>query len=153
MVKIRLKAPEIFRFSLRDRINYFTLCVKSLFYNHHISQTYIADILLEPIFKIVDSKVFKRFLGPLFVLCCILLTSSVVIICYIVGLPYWWKKSQEMTIFLLIIGNWLLVNVIYNYFKAVLTNPGTIPQEQSYNAVRICKKCKLIHYLFSAHNL
>lgn len=141
MVKIRLKTPEIIQLRLKDRFNYFIICVKSLFYNHHLSQSYIADILLEPIFKIVDSRVFKKFLGPLFVLCCILLTGSVVIACYYVGLPYWWKKSQEVTIFLLIVGNWLLINVTYHYFMAALTNPGSIPLAESYNAVGICKKC------------
>lgn len=77
-MKIRLKAPEIFNFGVTERWNYFTVCVKSLFYNHHLSQSYISDVLISPIFKIVDSKIFKRFLGPLFVLCCILLTGSVV---------------------------------------------------------------------------
>lgn len=141
MVKIRLKTPKKLKVGLTEKYHYFLMCIKSLCYNHHLSQSYIADILLEPIFKIVDSKVFKKFLGPLFVLCCILLTSSVVVICYYVGLPWWWRKSQEMTIVLLIIGNWLLINVIFHYYKAAVTNPGTIPRKESYNAVGICKKC------------
>jgi palmitoyltransferase len=110
-------------------------------YNSHLSQSYVADIFIEPIFKVVDSKIFSRFLGPFFVFAVVCLTSSYVIICYWIGLPYWWKKSPEMTIFLIIVGHWLLLNVTFHYVMAAKTNPGTPPTDQAYNAVSICKKC------------
>ena len=33
-------------------------------YNKHLSQSYIADVCMEPIFTIVDSHYFSKFLGP-----------------------------------------------------------------------------------------
>lgn len=86
MVKIRFKTPNV-KLKINEKWNYFKLCFKSLFYNHHLSQSYVADILLEPIFKIVDSKIFSRFLGPFFVATVCILTFAVVFICYMIGLP------------------------------------------------------------------
>ncbi|KAG5670020.1 hypothetical protein PVAND_000307 [Polypedilum vanderplanki] len=140
MAKIKFKTPDV-RLMMRERLSYFSLCVKSLFFNAHLSQSYIADILLEPIFKFVDSKVFTRYLGPFFVITVCGLTSAVVFICYYVGLPYWMQKSEITTYFLLIIGNWLLFNVVFHYFMAATTDPGVVNLSEAYNAVSICKKC------------
>lgn len=66
MAKIKFKFPQIrlrLRNKLGDRIGYLAYCIKSLMYNKHLSQSYIADICIEPIFKVVDSKIFSRFLG------------------------------------------------------------------------------------------
>lgn len=142
MVKIKFRLPQLkFKNKLKDRFEYFILCFKSLLYNSHLSQSYVADILIEPIFKVVDSKIFSRFLGPFFVVAVTCLTTAVVFICYWVGLPYWWNKSPEMTVVLLVIGNWLLLNVCFHYFMAAATSPGFPPTEQTFNAVGICKKC------------
>jgi palmitoyltransferase len=111
-----------------------------LFYNHHLSQAYMSDVCLEPIFWFVDN--FTHLLGPFFVCAVACLTFAVVYISYWIGLPYWWEKSQAMSVFLLIVGNWLLVNVVFHYYKAVRTSPGHPPQnELIVEAVSICKKC------------
>lgn len=147
MVKIKFKLPRLslrkfaWRNKLSESFEYLVLCTKSLFFNQHLSQSYIADICLEPIFKIVDSKFFSRFLGPFFIAAVSCLTAAVVYIAYWVGLPHWWNKSPETTIFLLIVGNWLLINVTFHYVMAAATNPGGPPKEEAYNAVGICKKC------------
>lgn len=142
MVKIKFKVPQLrLRHKLNENVEYFILCAQSLFYNKHLSQSYVADICIEPIFKMVDSKIFSRFLGPFFIVTVTCLTAAVVIISYWIGVPYWWNKSPEMTILLLIVGNWLLLNVSFHYFMAAKTNPGDPPTDQAYNAVNICKKC------------
>lgn len=46
-----------------------------------------------------------------------------------------------MTVIILIIGNWLLVNVTFHYYMAAATSPGLPPTEIAYEAVSICKKC------------
>lgn len=142
MAKIKFKVPQFrLRNKLSENFEYFLVCIKSLMYNSHLSQSYIADILIEPIFKIVDSKIFSRFLGPFFIVAVTLLTAAVVVISYWIGLPYWWEKSPETTIILVVVGNWLLLNVSFHYFMAAKTNPGVPPKDQTYNAVSICKKC------------
>jgi palmitoyltransferase len=140
MAKIKFKTPD-FRLMMRERLSYVNLCIKSLFFNAHLSQSYFADILLEPIFKFVDTKVFSRFLGPFFVITVCCLTTAVVFICYYIGLPYWMRKSEAMTVFLMIVGNWLLLNVVFHYYMAATTNPGDVQLSEAYNAVSICKKC------------
>lgn len=72
----------------------------------------------------------------------ILLTASIVYIAYYVGLPYWWNRSPFMTVILLIIGNWLLVNVCFHYYMGLRVPPGYPPQGGLIpEAVSICKKC------------
>jgi len=53
-----------------------------------------------------------------------LLTTFVVIIAYWIGLPYWWNTNKPFTIILLVLGNWLLINVIFHYYMGVTTPPG-----------------------------
>lgn len=64
MVKIKFKFPRLRvdnKFS--ESYEYLILCLKSLMFNQHLSQSYVADILIEPIFKVVDSKFFSKYLG------------------------------------------------------------------------------------------
>lgn len=142
MVKIEFKFPRIrCKNKLSERFDYLIYCIKSLMYNKHLSQSYVADVLIDPIFKIVDSKIFSRFLGPFFVFSVICLTAAVVFIAFWIGLPYWLNKSFEMTVILLIFGHWLLINVSFHYVMAAVTNPGGTPRDRVFNAVGICKKC------------
>lgn len=126
-----------------------------------MNQSYASDVCLEPIFWFVDN--FAQLLGPVssdssrpptisntpilysnkhfslqfFVFGVAVLTTAVVFISYWVGLPFWWKKSPEITVILLFIGNWLLVNVVFHYYMAAATPPG-IPPEVS--KIRLNKK-------------
>jgi palmitoyltransferase len=143
MVKITFRLPNLSVKKISNSYNYLWLCVKSLFYNEHLSQSYLADILLQPIFKLVDSRIFSRYLGRFFVFIVWLLTSIVVYTCYVVGFPYYWQKSRTLTIILLIFGNYLLVNVIFHYVMAAMTDPGMLQFEIAFNAVSFCKKCFL----------
>lgn len=38
------------------------MCFRSLFANHHMSQSYVSDVCMEPIFWFVDN--FTHLLGP-----------------------------------------------------------------------------------------
>lgn len=115
MAKIEFKLPRLkLKSWLGKNIDYLVLCIMSLMYNSHLSQSYVADILIEPIFKIVDSKIFSRFLGenfkifaeltnliqsfisgPFFIVAVACLTTAVVFISYWIGLPYWWNKVRN----------------------------------------------------------
>ncbi|CAO1431493.1 unnamed protein product [Diamesa serratosioi] len=139
MVKIKFKFPNFQRRNFR--YEYIILCIKSLMYNKHLSQSYIADVCMEPIFTIVDSHYFSRFLGPFFIVAVTILTTAVVVISYWIGFYWWWETSRVMTVLILIVGNWLLVNVTFHYYMAAATSPGLPPTEIAYEAVSICKKC------------
>ncbi|XP_055381447.1 palmitoyltransferase ZDHHC16 [Condylostylus longicornis] len=140
MVKIFWK-PKNLVYSFLNKINTFKLCIRSLTYNEHMNQSYASDVCMEPIFWFVDN--YTHLLGPFFVCGVAVLTAAVVYICYWIGLPWWWNKSPEMTVILLIIGNWLLLNVIFHYIMAVITPPGNPPEGELVEAVTICKKCIL----------
>lgn len=109
-----------------------------------MSQSYAADVALEPVIWIVDNyahflgRVSVEFLLPkaqysllspsqFFVVGVATLTSAVVYIAHRIGLPYWWEKSPAFTAFLVLVGYWLLINVIFHYFMAVNTEPGYPP--------------------------
>lgn len=71
-----------------------------------------------------------------------LVTVLVVYIAYYVGLPWWWKRHPEFSVFLLIIGNWLLINICFHYYKGVSVAAGCPPTGALIpEAVSICKKC------------
>lgn len=45
-----------------DRYEYMKLCLASLLYNHHLNQSYVSDVCMEPIFWFVDN--YTHVLGP-----------------------------------------------------------------------------------------
>uniref|UniRef100_A0A8D8UZP9 Palmitoyltransferase n=1 Tax=Cacopsylla melanoneura TaxID=428564 RepID=A0A8D8UZP9_9HEMI len=119
---------------------YFLLCIRSLFSNHHVSQSYVIDACLEPIYWVVDN--FVIYIGPVFVVLVIVLTSFIVFLCYWIGVPFYWHKSPTLTIVLILFGNWILVNNMFHYYMGVKTMPGYPPQGGLIpEAVSICKKC------------
>lgn len=70
------------------------------------------------------------------------LTALLIYIAYYVGLPWWWKKSPGFSIVLLVVGNWLLINVCFHYYKGISLPAGHPPINGLIpEAVSICKKC------------
>lgn len=105
-----------------------------------MDNSYAADVCMEPLFWFVDNSTYA--IGPFFVIAVVVLTASVVFIAYWLGLPYWWHRNSLVCVFLVIFGNWLLLNVSFHYYMAVTTHPGYPPQgELITEAVSICKKC------------
>ncbi|XP_045509392.1 palmitoyltransferase ZDHHC16B [Colias croceus] len=142
-IRCRVKWREIYQ-RVRDYIVWkyqqILLTFHSLSYNAHMSRSYAVDCLLEPIFWFVDN--FSGSLGKVFVFCVTVLTSAVVAIAYWIGLPYWWHRNPYLTVFLVIFGNWLLLNIVFHYYMAVTTSPGQPPHgAMLVEAAGICKKC------------
>ncbi|KAJ8976556.1 hypothetical protein NQ317_014209 [Molorchus minor] len=65
----------------------------------------------------------------LFVVAVVALTASVVLIAYWIGLPYWWNRNSYMCVILIIIGHWLLMNICFHYYMAVVIPAGYPPQK------------------------
>ncbi|CAF4744520.1 unnamed protein product [Pieris macdunnoughi] len=116
------------------------LTIQSLSYNDHMSFNYAIDCLLEPVFWFVDN--FAGYLGRVFVFSVTILTTAVVGIAYWIGLPYWWHRNPYFTVFLVIFGHWLLLNIVFHYYMGVSTPPG-YPSHGAIliEAASICKKC------------
>lgn len=102
------------------------VCFHSLTYNHHMNMNYASDVCMEPIFWFVDN--YTHLLGPFLVAGVIFLTTSVVSIAYWIGVPYYQEHHPNLILPLIIVGNWLLINVVYHYYKAVKTPPGFPPE-------------------------
>uniref|UniRef100_T1IIZ3 Palmitoyltransferase n=1 Tax=Strigamia maritima TaxID=126957 RepID=T1IIZ3_STRMM len=116
------------------------LLMLTLCFNIHVDKYYIADTAMEPLFWVVDH--FTKFFGPLFVTGVCLLITSAVAIAYVIGIPYWWHRSVFALIILIIVGHWLLINIVFHYIMATVTSPGYLPTGVLIpEAVSICKKC------------
>ncbi|BES99368.1 DHHC palmitoyltransferase [Nesidiocoris tenuis] len=116
------------------------LCLFSLFCNTHLDRNYASDVCMEPVFWFVDN--FTKFLGPFFVACVVVHMVAVIVISYLIGLPYWWKKNPQIAVVLVIVGNWLKVNTLFHYYMGVKTKPGFSPKGVIIEeAVSICRKC------------
>lgn len=100
--------------------------VLSLCYNDFISWSYVLDTLLEPLLWMVDG--FAKVLGPLFVTGVFGLTTSVIAIVYKIGLPYYWQhKGPWVTVPLIVLGQYIKVNIAFHYWKALTIHPGRVP--------------------------
>ncbi|XP_036325336.1 palmitoyltransferase ZDHHC16A isoform X2 [Rhagoletis pomonella] len=108
---------------------------------HRLVTNFDSDTCLEPMFWFVDN--YTHLLGPFFLFAVSGLTIAVVLIAYWIGLPFWWQKSPKATVVLLIIGNWLLLNVVFHYIMGVITPPGEPPKidDGTFEVRKICKKC------------
>lgn len=95
-----------------------------------MNSNYASDVCMEPIFWFVDN--YTHLLGPFFVVGMLFLTGAVVFIAYWVGLPYYQEHYPNLVVILLIIGNWLLLNVLFYYYKAVTVPPGYPPEVSSF---------------------
>ncbi|XP_072033701.1 palmitoyltransferase ZDHHC16-like isoform X2 [Amphiura filiformis] len=115
--------------------------LRALTYNSFTSKSIVLDTAMEPIFWIVDRL--SRKIGPIMVVLVVVLTTYVVSFFYIILLPYLWNRGQFGVItFHWIFGHWLLVNIVFHYYKGVTTPPGEPPQILSdTNVATICKRC------------
>uniref|UniRef100_A0AAQ4Q7T8 Palmitoyltransferase n=1 Tax=Gasterosteus aculeatus aculeatus TaxID=481459 RepID=A0AAQ4Q7T8_GASAC len=121
--------------------SYGALLLKSLYSNSLSDGDTLLDCAFEPVYWIVDNV--TRWFGAVFVCLVVLLTTSVVVIVYLFVLPtiistypsYWvaWHLSC---------GHWLLVMVVFHYYKVTTTSPGHSPKDKIHiPSVSICKKC------------
>jgi hypothetical protein len=54
--------------------------------------------------------------------------AMVIVLTYLIIVPYeWLRKSWFEIVFYLIVGHWLLISVIFNYYAAYTTKPGYPP--------------------------
>ncbi|XP_019765029.1 palmitoyltransferase ZDHHC16 [Dendroctonus ponderosae] len=127
-------------FAVQSLVTKCRLTYLTLTYNHFLDASYMADVCMGPMFWLVDN--FTNTIGVLLVAGVIGLTASTVLIAYWIGIPHWWNKSPYICVCLVIVGHWILLNIIFNYYMACTVLPGYPPEgELIAEAVSICKKC------------
>jgi len=87
----------------------------------------VTDKFLDPMIWVVDN--FAGSIGVFFVAIVWLLLVFLSGVAYIVGLPRYWNFNGPLTIFLVCLGHWILVNIIFHYYMALTTPPGNPPKD------------------------
>ncbi|XP_057704935.1 palmitoyltransferase ZDHHC16A isoform X2 [Corythoichthys intestinalis] len=120
---------------------YMKLLLHSLFYNFLTDSDVVFDSLFEPLLWTVDYL--TRWFGLVFVWMVVLLTTSILLVAYVVLLPYALRTyPTEWLTWHLCYGHWNLVMIVFHYYKAVKTSPGYPPNEKNdIPFVSVCKKC------------
>ena len=129
-------------YSILQEIKVIYFAIKTLSYNSCRSKHHYTDAAFEPIFWFVDH--FTNYLGIIFVGAVILLTASVVAFWYIFLRPVIDTYNTNWMFLHYIYAHWLLLNIVFNYFKAVFTDPGHPPQGKPMDKLQgavVCKKC------------
>ncbi|XP_016118538.1 probable palmitoyltransferase ZDHHC16 [Sinocyclocheilus grahami] len=112
---------------LRQPVSYIKLIFKSLYFNSLTNSEVVLDCILEPVFWMVE--VVTRWFGMVFVFLVVALTSSVVFIAYYCLLPLVLQTySLGWMMWHICYGNWILVMIVFHYYKATNTPPGYPPK-------------------------
>ena len=113
----------------------------TLFYHSHVSLDYSMDVLAEPMISFIE--LYTRFLGCFFVSGVLVMISIVVFTAHTIGFTFWWNRSPLITCCLCAIGYWLLINITFNFFRAVTVSPGEPNDADKMNPLEssVCKRC------------
>ncbi|KAM9848191.1 palmitoyltransferase ZDHHC16A isoform 2-T2 [Aulostomus maculatus] len=128
---------------MRGTWAYMKLLVQSLFFNSLTDSDVFFDSVFEPLFFTVDYV--TRWFGLVFVCLVVLLTSSILVIAYVVLLPLILNTySPPWIAWHICYGHWNLIMIAFHYYKAAKTSPGYPPSEKrDIPFVSVCKKCIL----------
>ncbi|XP_053731325.1 palmitoyltransferase ZDHHC16A isoform X1 [Synchiropus splendidus] len=128
---------------LRELKSYTQVLAQSLFFNSLTDSDVVFDSVFEPVLWTVDYV--TRWFGTVFVYLVVVLTSSIVLIAYVVLLPLILNTYSPMWIaWHVCYGHWNLVMIAFHYYKAAKTSPGYPPTEKNdIPFVSVCKKCIL----------
>jgi len=117
----------------------FKLWFQTLFYNSCLSWPYVMDTCMEPLFYIIDHT--TVYIGRMFVVSVIILIGTVVVIAHLLGIPIYWAYSPALTITLITLGYWFLINITFNFFQGVRVSPGLPTNPKISSGGTVCKKC------------
>nr|XP_037282850.1 palmitoyltransferase ZDHHC16-like isoform X2 [Rhipicephalus microplus] len=124
------RVSQRLRARARHRLHYSRVVLNSLVYNEFADIYYVGDTCMEPLFWIVDH--FTKAMGPIFVATVTIVACTVIAIAYVIGIPYWWENNKCVLLVALVIGHWLLINIVFHYWMALTTNPGTPPENATH---------------------
>uniref|UniRef100_A0A7N8WQV0 Palmitoyltransferase n=1 Tax=Mastacembelus armatus TaxID=205130 RepID=A0A7N8WQV0_9TELE len=126
---------------IRETWSYIKLLVQSLCFNSLTDSDVIFDSIFEPVFWTVDYV--TRWFGMVFVCLVVILTTSILVIAYVVLLPLILNTySPPWIAWHICYGHWNLIMIAFHYYKAAKTSPGYPPMEKNDTPfVSVCKKC------------
>lgn len=116
--------------------------IKSLTYDASRLPSDYLHAALEPLFWCFDKG--TSYIGVVMVFMVIILTTSVVVLWYMYLRPVIMMMNPFWTYYHWIVSHYLLVNIVFHYFKAVLTSAGRPPQSTPMEEIKgavVCKKC------------
>ena len=58
----------------------------------------------------------------------VILVSAVVGTVYVYIVPYHMERSYVLCTIYIVVGHWLLANIVFHYYKGVTTKPGAPPK-------------------------
>ncbi|KAM8860099.1 palmitoyltransferase ZDHHC16A isoform 2-T2 [Spinachia spinachia] len=120
---------------------YMRLLVQSLYFSSLTDSDVVFDSAFEPVFWAVDYV--TRWFGTVFVCLVVILTGSILAIAYLILLPMIFRTySPPWIAWHVCYGHWNMVMIIFHYYKAITTPPGSPPMEKNGSPfVAVCKKC------------
>lgn len=126
---------------MREIWAYLKLVVRSLYFNALWNSDVAFDSIFEPVFWTVDYV--TRWFGVVFVCLVVVLTSSILMVAYLILIPMVWNTySTAWLAWHLAYGHWNLVMIVFHYYKATKTSPGYPPVvKNDVPFVSVCKKC------------
>lgn len=119
------------------------LNLKSLLYNESLSFNFSFRNAFNPTLSFIENHM--EFLGPFFTVVIFAMLLLYVTIAYLIGVPYWNSRSPTTFYIAAFIGHWLLINVTFYYYKALVTSPG-YPSDVRLNKLKMYKKNIWIFY-------
>ncbi|CAD5123360.1 DgyrCDS11717 [Dimorphilus gyrociliatus] len=123
---------------LKNRLKKLKLLFNILFFNSQTSWYTGLTTATEPC-----NWLFSRGLklaGPIFVVVVVLLVTIVLVVFFVCLLPQKFEESPGWALWHLFLGHYVTLNIGFNYFMALKTDPGTPPNSVP-EVVSICKKC------------
>ncbi|KAL6101815.1 zdhhc16 [Pungitius sinensis] len=126
---------------IREIWAYIRLLVQSLYFSSLTDSDVVFDSVFEPVFWTVDYV--TRWFGTVFVCLVVILTGSILAIAYLILLPMIFRTySPPWIAWHVCYGHWNMVMIIFHYYKAITTSPGSPPTEKNSSPfVAVCKKC------------
>lgn len=113
--------------------------VVSLVYNAQVDFNYAVDTVFNPVFFTLDNL--TACLGPYLVALVFLLLSSVIGICYVLGIEWYLRQKLHKTLAVaFVIGHYLQFCVWLHFYKGVVESPGHPAVLDPSNA-DVCRRC------------
>lgn len=116
--------------------------IKSLSFDSSRPARAYFDAMIEPVYWCIDKG--TTYIGLLMVVMVSLLTTSVVVFWYKFLLPTILTYSTSWIAFHLILAHYLLINIVFHYYKSVATSPGIPPRHKPMEDIQgavVCKHC------------